>query len=132
MPIKKPSKEIKIREDNLSGVEYPIFCFKYLQMYSIKDCKDHEFFFRFLERLQKLSELGWAEIRKSNRHSFGTEHIPIDQIKPQTPAFITPDVNYLTAFRATGSKLPFLGILDGKIFHIIYIESTFGDIYDHN
>ena len=100
-------------------------------MYSIKDCKDYDFFFRFLERLQKLSELGWKEINKSNRHGFGTEKIPTDQIKPKFPEFITPDVNFLTAFRATGNNHPFLGIQNGKIFHIIYIESKFGDIYDH-
>ena len=84
-----------------------------------------------MERLKKLSELGWEEIRKSQRHSFGMEKIPVKSIRPQCPAFITPDVKELEVFRATGNNKVFLGIQQENIFHVIFIEANFGDVYTH-
>lgn len=152
MSSKKKSKKESSKNDNLdyikkvvdnnvigkreieyfASLNYPIFSFKYLQEYSIKDCKDTSFYKDFLFRLKKLSELGWDEIRKSERHSFGMEKIPYFKIKPkaQLPDFITPDAEFC-AFRATGANLPFIGIQNGRIFHIIFVETKFGDIYDH-
>ena len=110
---------------------YPIFCFKYLQDVSIKNCNDYKFLVDFIFRLQKLGELGWQEIGRSSRHSFGTEKIPIRQIKSSLPTIITDDIDELTVFRANGNNLPFLGIRKTNIFHIIFIETNFGDIYNH-
>lgn len=122
---------LDIDKVKITGINYPIFCFKHLQTKSIDGCRDADFFFRFLERLQKLSSLGWEQIRVSPRHSFGTEKIPTNIIKPNLPKFVTADVTHLTAFRANGNNLPFLGIQKGIFFHVIFIESKFGDIYDH-
>lgn len=128
------SNQISRKEiEELASINYPLFSFKYLQEKSIKDCRNTDFFQDFIFRLKKLSELGWEEIRKSDKHSFGMEKIPYNQIKPksQLPQFITPDAEFCV-FRATGSNLPFLGIQKGKIFYIIFIETKFGDIYDHD
>ncbi len=111
---------------------YPVFCFKYLQPYSYNSCSDPKFFINFLERLQKLGSLGWKGIDISNKHSFGTEKMPIKQLIPNSlPSIITEDVTELTVFRATGSNLPFLGIRLNDTFQIIFIETTFGEIYKH-
>lgn len=133
--IKNVVDKQNIRIDDVkvfASIDYPIFSFKYLQDVSVKDCKSPDFFKEFLFRLKKLSELGWNEIAKSDRHSFGTEKIPYKQIKPKNllPKFITPEVD-LTVFRATGSNFPFVGFRESKIFHVIFIETQFGDIYDH-
>ncbi len=82
-------------------------------------------------RLKKLSELGWKEIRQSDRHSFGMEKISIDNIRPKLPSCITPEVKHLHAFRATGNNLPFVGITVQNVFRILFIETKFGDIYKH-
>ena len=82
-------------------------------------------------RLKKLSELGWKEIRTSQRHSFGMEKISTDKILPQLPACITPEVNHLHVFRATGSNHPFIGLEIQKVFRVFFIETKFGDIYEH-
>ena len=118
--------------EELVSIDHPLFSFKYLQKQSIENCTDADFFRNFIFRLKKLSELGWNEIRKSDRHSFGMEKIPYYKIRPksQLPEFITPDAEFC-AFRATGSNLPFLGIQSGKIFYIVFIEISFGDIYEH-
>ena len=129
MKIKKVADQPRIHKGIVN--DYPIFCFKYLQDVSIKKCNDYRFFFDFIFRLQKLGELGWQEINKSSRHSFGTEKIPIKQIKPALPIIITDDIDELTVFRANGNNLPFLGIRKTNVFHIIFIETDFGDIYNH-
>jgi hypothetical protein len=110
---------------------YPLFCFKYLSDASIKKCKNPKLLFDFSMRLKKISELGWAEIRKSNRHSFGMEKIPISKIKHKLPIIVSPEAKELDVFRATGNNLPFIGKQDGNIFRIFFIETKFGDIYDH-
>lgn len=75
--------------------------------------------------------MGWEEIRKSQRHSFGMEKIPVKNIKPQCPNFITPDVTHLDVFRATGGNKVFVGLQQENVFHIIFIEADFGDVYNH-
>lgn len=129
--------EISVGEFQLAQIgrentpSYPIFSFKHLQDVSINKTSNHKLFYDFLIRLKKLSELGWKEIHKSPRHSFGTEIIPQNIIKPELPKFITPEVTLL-AFRAKGDNHPFIGYRENNVFHILYIEANFGDIYDHD
>ena len=59
------------------------------------------------------------------------EKIPIGKIKPQLPNFITPDIKELHVFRATGSNKVFVGLQQEDVFHIIFIEAEFGQVYKH-
>lgn len=129
--IKNVQPEISIEKNKVLEEDYPVFCFKYLSDVSIKDCKKSEFFIEFLLRLKKLSELGWKEIRTSQRHGFGMEKIPVENIHPKLPSCITPEVKHLHVFRATGSNLPFVGLEMQKVFRVFFIETNFGDIYNH-
>ena len=109
-----------------------MFSFKYIQSDSIKNCREGKFFYDFLMRLRKLAELGWKEIMKSDRHSFGTEFIPVGQFKPQKEVpIITEDVNKLMVFRSAGDNRIFAGVRDGDVFQIVFIETKFGDVYKH-
>jgi hypothetical protein len=129
----KPSQQIKITKPDEIESEHPVFSFKHLQT-KPKNPKDKiDFYAEFTERLHKISSLTWDEIiYNAHRHSFGTEKIPIKKIKPQLPLFITPDITHLIAFRATGDNRPFLGIRKGNVFYIIFIEESFGNVYNHN
>lgn len=123
---------IDIQEmEEFSKISYPLFSFKYLQDTSVKGCKDAKFHYDFLMRMKKLGELGWDGIQKSDRHSFGMEKISQSCIKPELPSHITPEVT-LYAFRANGNNLPFVGYREGKIFQVVFIETKFGDIYNHS
>ena len=127
--VKKISEQPHIHKGIID--DYPVFCFRYLQEVSLKGCKNHKFYFDFIFRLRKLAELGWKGIGKADRHGFGTEKIPVKSLKPNLPDFITDDVEELTVFRASGNNLPFLGIRKANIFHIVFVETNFGDIYNH-
>ena len=127
--------ELPIIEQAISfddNVENPTFCFKYLSKASIRDCRDHKFFYEFLMRLQKLSEAGWNKIRTDNRHGIGLEQIPIKQIKKSMPKCVTPDVKKLDVFRVNGRNNVFVGKQIKTVFRVFFIEARFGDIYDHN
>ena len=128
-----PNKNIT-KEEIYERVDHPLFSFKYLQENSIDHCRDSKFFFDFLMRLKKLSELGWNEIRTSQRHAFGMEKIPRSNIipQPQYPTFITPEVKEFSVFRSSGRNTGLVGFQMGKIFYIFYIETSHGDIYSHN
>lgn len=110
-----------------------LFCFRYFNPEIIKEEKVHksDLCFLFLKRLQKLCDLGWDEIRKSNRHSYGMEKIHRSDIKQTLPQFITDDVDYLHVFRAKGDNTPFVGLQRENIFHVLFIEPKFGVLYDH-
>jgi len=127
---KRHSKPNKIGQanENTSENEYPIFCFRHLDF---KPGKDARFYLEFVGRLNKISNLTWLNIKNEKKHGYGTEKIPIDIIKKQRPSFLTPDVKHLLVFRATGDNRPFLGIRKNAVFHILFIEEKFGDIYDH-
>jgi hypothetical protein len=120
--------KIKIPSENQNHFDYPIFCFRHLQS---KPIDDNKFYADFVVRLNKLSQLNWNQIQAASRHGFGTEKMPIDQIKPQLPKFITPEITDLIVFRANGDNRPFLGLRNGNVFHVIFLEERFGDIYDH-
>jgi hypothetical protein len=132
--IKNPIQDnFKINKEIIVlGEDYPLFCFKYLSTKSFKKNKNPVFLYDFLLRLNKLSNLGWKEIRCSNRHKFGMEQIPVNKIKAELPPFITPDIKNLHVFRANSNNNSFVGLQCGKIFRIIFIEANFDDIYDHN
>ena len=126
---------ISVKEvQDLSNIDYPLFSFKYLHKISYNESKETSFFISFLQRLQKLSELGWKNIRTSHRHAYGLEKIPISQLNANIknfPPFITPEVKELDVFRATGDNRTFVGFQKNKVFHILFIEATFGDICTH-
>ena len=128
MTIKKDYiKDISVKKQ---PEKTPIFfSFEYLQENQAKK-KDGKFLHDFLNRLKKLSELGWDEINKSDKHSYGVEPIPVSDfvIKKQIP-ILTDDVKKLSVFRAVGDNRIFAGIRDNEIFYIILIEYIFGDIY---
>ena len=127
---KKNSQQNKIKTPTQNNIEldYPVFCFRHLQTVPQKD---FEFYARFVERLKKLCNLSWNEINIAQRHGFGTEKISVDQIKPELPKFVTPEVTDLTVFRANGDNRPFLGLRRNNVFHVIFLEEAFNDIYDH-
>lgn len=133
--IKDVNETYNISEKEISdfaNIDYPIFSFKYLKDVSIDSCTDGSFFFNFLMRLRKLSELGWKTIFVTQRHGYGMEKLPVSQIVPreQLPSFVTREVS-LDVFRSSGDKRTFVGIQQGKIFHIFFIEATFGDVCNH-
>ncbi|GAA0871746.1 hypothetical protein GCM10009117_08920 [Gangjinia marincola] len=133
-----PSKKLKKRKNisspidpqSIKGkrIDYPIFCFKHLKL---TFNREYKYYYKFIERIQKLSTLSWNQINRESKHGYGFEKMPLNQIRKDMPPFITPDVQHLQVFRATGDNRVFLGLRKENIFHVIFMEEQFGDIYNH-
>jgi hypothetical protein len=109
-----------------------VFGFSQLKRLSYVDARnDSAFFIDYLSRLQKLSELDWNIVWKTQRHGLGTEMIPRSSLKVAAQNQIPEDMDKLIVFRATGNNHAFLGYRDGNIFQVLFIEYQFGDIYKH-
>ncbi len=134
-PTIKPIKDdVDISVDALTqyAEEHPVFSFEHLCENFLRPSKESPDFFQdFVKRLHKLGELGWKQIRTSDRHSFGMEKIPVAQMFPQMPCCVTEDVTELSVFRADGANRVFAGFMRDKIFFVLFIESNFGDLYNH-
>ena len=134
--------EALVKENRISVAEiaeyaetdYPLFSFVYLSNFSWDKCTDQKLFRDFLLRLKKLSELGWKKIGISDRHSFGSEKIPVSSLNKRArkvlPDFVTDEMK-LEVFRASGNNLPFLGLRKGRVFMVFIIEAKFSEVYNH-
>ena len=100
-------------ETKIGQKQYISFSFELLHDVSYTECNESSFFINLLQR-----------------HSFGYEKISIKSIKKDIS--IAKGIDYLFSFRATGSNHVFLGFREGNVFKVVFIESKFGDIYNHD
>jgi len=130
MSLKKRSNDPKINKEPV--IEYPVFCFKYIQNKSFDKCRDAKFFIDFIQRLNKIAQYSWRDIELLPKHGLGYEMLPKSKFKcSKFPEIVTDEVSKLMVFRANGSNLPFAGVKINNIMHVIFIETNFGDIYNH-
>lgn len=125
-------KKIKQQQPQQNEVKKTLkisFGFSYLHNVSYPDCRDIDFFVNYLQRLKQLSSVEWNVLNAAHRHSFGWEKIPVQSIKKDIK--LTDDVSFLISLRATGDNHVFLGFREDNVFQVVFIESRFGDIYDH-
>lgn len=109
--------------------EHPKFCFRYVQNDFDPKSLPSEKQVDLLLQMQKLSQIPWKQIKLAGRQGLGTEFIPAAQIRgPLPPAF--EDESRFMMFRYSG-KRPMGGIRVRDVFHVFWIESEFGDLYDH-
>ena len=71
----------------------------------------------------------WAEITRANRHGLGLETISNASIKAPIPDHFQ-DTRKFIALRYS-DRLPMVGARDGDVYHVVWIERTFGEVYDH-
>lgn len=109
--------------------ETPKFCLYYLKPGFDVAALDQQQQAAFASCLQKLASSKWKDLVVGPRHGQGTEHIPQSKIRARIPERFQDNERYL-AFRYSG-KLPMVGVRVDDIFHILWIERWFGELYDH-
>lgn len=112
--------------------EKPVFSFRYLSMdVSVKRC-DNKVFRKFVARLRILSEMTWKEINASERHQYGWELLGRESLKPKKSIpLVFSDVNKFHVFRYDSDNHPFVCVVKGITIYPLFIEATFGDVYNH-
>lgn len=107
----------------------PVFCLRYLKSgYSLNDCGDAEAA-AFVKKVKQLCDLDWQTIQNSSREGQGHEKMPVNQIRPDLPRRVTPDVSELLVFRF-GGLARFLGLRHERVFEVYLIDPE-GDAYEH-
>lgn len=115
----------------LPELEYPMFCFRYMDKeYHLDKCQKDEKV-AFIQRLVKLSqEFTWKRIQQEDKHHWGSEKIEWNALKNRKcpPEFTEDEILLALRFQ---DKKPFLGVKrQGGIFHLLYIDRDFS-LYDH-
>lgn len=108
-----------------------MFCFQYLQSgFAVTDLPQH-LQAKLALRLAEIAQHKWKECELTNKHSqFGIEHLDAGAIKPASIATFS-DVRKFVVFRYTGDNRPMIGMRVGNVFHLLWIEKDFGQVYDH-
>ena len=122
-PVRIPSAE----EDHSAG--HPKFCLRFLQRGFDVTNLDKDLRADLALTLQQRSSLTWTELRQAGRHGQGYELLPRQSLSAPIPAAFA-DRERFHVFRYSG-KLPMAGVRVGDVFHIVWIERRFNELYDH-
>lgn len=110
------------------GAGYPLLCLRHCQsgwgieQLSAEQCRE------FLVKWEKRAKLTWTELVQHSRHGLGSEQLPKRVFKTAVPEHLEQD--RYTVFRHEGN-LPFVGFRAGDVFHVLWFESRYNDLYDH-
>lgn len=107
----------------------PKFCLHHADPDFDVDALDAKGAAAFARTLQRLARMSWRDLILAPRHGIGSELIPAASFKPAIPQRFKDQKKFMV-FRYDG-LLPMAGIRAGDVFHIIWIEPTFGKLYDH-
>lgn len=105
------------------------FCLNHMQSgFSVEDlAKDARA--EFAMALYKRRGMTWTEIQQAPKLGLGSEKMPAASIRATIPRAFS-DVEDFLVLRYSG-KLPMAGVRVGDVFHIVWLEPQFGDLYDH-
>jgi hypothetical protein len=83
----------------------------------------------FALSLQKRAQLTWQQIMMADKYGLGTEKLPAASIKASIPAKYQ-DAKEFLVMRYDGFR-PMAGVRSNDVFHVLWIENEFGDLYNH-
>jgi hypothetical protein len=83
----------------------------------------------FAKTLQKLASSTWKDLLRAPRHGQGFEYIRTAQIRASVPRRFEGESRFMM-FRYHG-RLPMGGTRIRDVYHVLWIEGAFGDLYDH-
>jgi hypothetical protein len=107
----------------------PKFCLRHLQRGYDVDNLPKDKRAAFAVALQRRAAMTWQEIVMAPRHGLGTENVSRSSIRASIPLAFQDAEEFLVV-RYDG-MLPMAGVRAGSVFHILWIEGNFGDLYDH-
>jgi hypothetical protein len=123
---KVPEAPVQVNYDE----ETPKFCLRYLRPHFDVHALTDQRKAAFAKTLQKLSALTWKQLLAAPRHGQGFELLPVSQIKPTLPPQFDGQAKVMV-FRYDG-RLPMAGIRANDIYHVLWIEPEFNQLYDHD
>jgi hypothetical protein len=83
----------------------------------------------FARTLRKLARFKWKELLTADRHKHGCELLPAAQIRAKIPALFEGEAKFMV-FRYDGLR-PMAGVRVLDVFHVLWVERHFGELYPH-
>ncbi|MFJ5691829.1 hypothetical protein [Providencia stuartii] len=121
----KPGTDSSLSSDK----KKPKFSFCYLESsHCITKCQKAEKA-GLADRLYRLSQLTWSELKQKDRHKLGFEKIARGSIRAGIPPHITEDVDHFLAFRFDDMKA-MVGYRSGSTFFVIWLDRDY-TLYKH-
>lgn len=100
----------------IEGTGYSVTCVKHADLSALA------------EKMFRISQLTWQELRQAGRHALGFELMEQSSIDAPLPKGLTPDQK-LHVFRYNGLA-PMIGIREGRVLHILLLDHDFS-AYKH-
>ena len=109
--------------------ESPKFCLRFLAAGFDVHALDPEKQASFAKTLQKLASSRWMDLKLAPRHGQGSELIPAREFKAPIPPRFQAEPKFMV-FRYH-AKLPMAGVRVDDVYHVLWIEPEFNDLYNH-
>lgn len=107
---------------------YPVLCLRYLRSgYGVDELTVGQRS-DLLVRWAKRCRFTWSELNTHHRHGLGWEMLPEHQIKKNPPEELAQD-KYMV-LRYSGNQ-PLIGFRAGDVYHALWVEAKYGDVYNH-
>jgi len=110
--------------------ETPKFCLHYLRAGFDVHALDAQRQIAFAKTMQRLCGLTWRQIKLADRHGSGSELIEPRCIKAPIPVPFQDAPKFLV-LRYAGLR-PMAGVRVDDVYHVLWIEPEFNQLYDHS
>lgn len=70
----------------------------------------------------------WDDLVHHPKHGLGWEKLPKHVINPMIPEHL--ELSKYMVFRHEGNR-PFVGFRSGDVFHVLWVEKKWNDLYQH-
>ncbi|MFI7677185.1 hypothetical protein [Actinophytocola sp. NPDC049390] len=108
----------------------PKFCLAHIQRgFDIPSLPDDRARASFAAALQVRCTKKWRELKSERRHGLGFELMPKRQLRAPIPEQFQDQERFMV-FRYHG-RLPMAGVRILDTFHVVWLEPSYGDLYDH-
>jgi hypothetical protein len=110
--------------------ESPKFCLRFLVPGFDVHASSAEKQAAFARTLQKLASFRWMDLKLAPRHAHGSELLPAREFKATIPPRFQAEPKFMV-FRYHGN-LPMAGVRVDDVYHVLWIEPEFNQLYDHS
>ena len=107
----------------------PVFCLAHIDPNFSVTALPEKNRAEFALALQQRCALNWGQLKQADRRGMGLETIRASSIKGRIPRLFQ-DQEKFVAFRYCGN-LPMVGHRVNDVFHVLWVEGNFNDLYDH-
>lgn len=107
---------------------HPVLCLRHTRNgYGVAELSEQQRS-ELLLKWAKRTQFTWTELGTQPKHGLGFEYMPAGQIKKAAPEALAQQKYMILRHH---QNLPMVGFKVNDTFHVLWIEASYGDVYDH-